>query len=289
MWYDDPFVKFKKRKKNRRRKSSREPILMVNARMLEQRRERMHRMGTFLLFAVSAIGALWVTFQGGKFLGRVLFSENEVYAIRSFDIGSDGRRIPASLIQEYAQVSEGMNLFAVSLGDIRSRLEEVSLVQRADVSRILPDGLRIWVTERVAIARFDTGQSRYPLAVDRYGYVLGGRGARTPNLPVIVGTEPSRFRPGNKVEDQAVLDALHVLDVCDSDAEYSRIVHIKKVDVRHDDYLELTLDQSRVVQLGRESTIDRLGDLAATLQQSEAKGLNWRHGNFKVKKNQAIR
>lgn len=289
MWYDDPFVKFKKRKKNRRRKTSREPILMVNARMLEMRRERMHRIGTVLLFVVSLAGAVWVTFQGGKFLGRALFSENDVYAIRTFDIGSDGRRIPASLIQEYAGVAEGMNLFAVSLNDIRSRLEEVSLVQRVDVSRVLPDGLRIWVTERVAIARFDTGPSRFPLAIDRYGYVLGGRGARTPNLPVLVGADAAHLRPGNKVEDPAVLDALHVLDICDSDAEFSRIVHIGRIDVGPEDYLELTLDQARVVQLGREDMLDRLGDLAATLQQSEAKGLAWSQGNFKVKKNQAVR
>ena len=87
MWYDDPFVKFKKRKKNRRRRTSREPILMVNARMLEQRRERMHRIGTVLLFVVSLVGALWVTFQGGKFLVRAHFSEDDAYAFVPLILG----------------------------------------------------------------------------------------------------------------------------------------------------------------------------------------------------------
>ena len=152
MWYDDPFVKFKKRKKQNRRRTraSREPILMVNARMLEQRQERMRKVGTVLLCLVALAGAVWLVLQGGRWMGRVLFTQNDFYAVRSFDLSSDGRRIPASLIQEFAQVGEGMNLFAFSLRDVRHRLAEVErlYLDRLMQTRDANEGLVAFLAKR---------------------------------------------------------------------------------------------------------------------------------------------
>ena len=288
MWYDDPFVKFKKRKRNRRRRPSREPILLVNARMLEQRQERMRRVGTVLLCLVAVVGAGWLMAQGGKWVSRALFSQNDFYSIRTFDLRSDGHRIPDALIKEFAQVSEGMNLFAVSLPDIRSRLEGVPLVKSAEVQRMLPDGLRISIVERVAIANLGTDRVQNPKAIDRHGVVLY-YGARAPNLPTLTGVDPQAYREGSVVNDARVQDALHLLDVCDTDAVYSRIVRIRQVDVSDERTLEVTLDGNRKARLARKAMLDRLQDMAAFAQHAEARGLTWTNGNFTVANNPSVR
>ena len=122
MWYDDPFVKFKKRKKNRRRRSTgRTPILMVNARMEEKRRDRLNRLGVLVLVLVALAGVGWVFLQGGRLVGRVLFSENARYLVRTFEIASDGNHIPSAFIRETFGLEDGMNLFAVNIRSLARR------------------------------------------------------------------------------------------------------------------------------------------------------------------------
>jgi cell division septal protein FtsQ len=288
MWYDDPFVKLKKRKRNRNRKGHREPILMVNARMMEQRRKRMSRLGTILLCLGAFAGLAWLVFQGGRWMGRVLFTENPAYTVRRFDIASDGRRIPAHLIREYASLDEGMNLFAVSLAQVRDQLTQVPLIRRVDVQRILPDTLKIRVTERVAIAGLGPATGSYPLAVDRYGYVMGRRSGPA-RLPQITGIDIQRFRPGVKVDDPSVLDAVEVLDLCDSDPRFAPILQVQAIDVERPNDLVVTLDQGRVAELGRENLMSHLIQLARTVQYSDDNRLGWTHGNFTVLEHPAIK
>lgn len=287
MWYDDPFVKLKKRKRNRNRKTHREPILMVNARMMEQRRKRLSRLGTVLLCLAALAGLAWLILQGGRWMGRVLFSENPAYTVQRFDIASDGRRIPAHLIREYASLQEGMNLFAVSLGQIRRQLQQVPLIRRVEVQRILPDTLRIRVTERVAIAGLGPEASRYPLAVDRHGYVMGRRSGPA-HLPQITGVDGTRFRPGSKVDDPGVVDAIEVLDLCDADPRFARVLHIRAIDVSHPDRLVIELDGGRVAEVGREDIMSHLVQLARTVQYTDDQGVAWTRGDFTVTENPAL-
>ena len=52
MWFLDSDSRSKFGEGNRRRSSPRQPILMVNARMSEQRRERNHKVGAIVLLVV---------------------------------------------------------------------------------------------------------------------------------------------------------------------------------------------------------------------------------------------
>ena len=277
---------------------------MVNARMLDQRRERVRRWSTVLLCLVALVAAGWLMVQGGRFFGRLMFSRNPLYTIAQLDVRSDGHHIPASLILEFAELQAGMNLFAIDLRDVQSKLEEVSLVYRARVNRALPDTLRIRVTERVAVARLGPDSARYPLAVDRFGVVLGRR-SRASSLPMITGAsflmrgpEDKALRPGKVVQDERILDALTVIDLCDSNPRLARLMNLERIDISADDILTLYTASGkpgdpavRESELSRELAFDeQMKKLAATFQYIDATGRVFDESkfNFTVKQNQAI-
>jgi cell division septal protein FtsQ len=288
MWYDDPFVKFKKKKRNRRRRTARDPILMVNARTAEVRRERLHRIGAIVV-CVAAIGALgWLLISGGRYLGQRVFVENPRYAVNHFEAGSDGTRINARRIREFAELGESINLFAINLKDVRARLEEVPVIKTARIQRILPDTLKIWVTERIPIARLTGKPDAQSWAIDRDGYVLGP-GTSYPGLPLIFGADMSDFRPRKKIESPQVVSAINVLEIVDSSRPLSRVLHIERIDVQDVNDLQLYLDKERVAFVSRENTEKLLGDLAVTIQQADSAGKDWKSFDVRVDKNRYVK
>jgi cell division protein FtsQ len=87
----------------------------------------------------------------------------------------------------------GHNLFRVPLAQRRSALEHLSWVQRATVMRVLPNQLRVAVTERTPIAFVEVG-GRIALA-DGAGIVLEmtpqEMAAKHYSFPVVSGINPS--------------------------------------------------------------------------------------------------
>lgn len=285
MWYDDPFVKFKKPRSNRkRRRGGRAPILMVNAKVAQQRREHLQRTATVALCLVALVGITAAVFLGGRMILRQLFSENPEYTVHRFDIRSDGNRIPAALIMEFAGLHAGVNLFAVDIDKVRQSLQSVPLIRDVLVRRVLPDELMVQVTERVAVARFGPDTLSYPMAIDRHGVVLG-RGSRSPNLPLITGPGTSRYRPGQEAIEEPILDALLALDIVERSHGLTRLVHIDRIDVGNPRYLLLYLKDGQSVRLGRENMEERLRKLAVWIQNADESGEPWQQLNLTVDQN----
>ena len=260
---------------------------MVNAKVAQQRREHMLRMGTIVLCLVALVGLTAVGFFGGRLVLRKLFSENPDYTVERFEIRTDGNKIPHDLIMEFAGLEAGVNLFAVDLEDVRRSLLSVPLVQDVLVQRVLPDELRVDVTERVAVARFGPDDLSYPMAIDRYGVVLG-RTSRSPNLPLITGPGTSRYRPGQEAGEQPIRDALLVLDILERSHGLTRLVPIEGIDVGNPRYLLLRLKTGQTVRLGRENMEERLRKLAVWIQNADEAGESWRELNLTVDQNFAF-
>jgi cell division protein FtsQ len=267
MWLDNESRSFKEG--NRRRASPRTQILLVNARVSEQRRARNHKIGAIVL-AVVALGGLGLaTVYGANRTGAALFSNNPVYTIRRIDITSNGRLRPEH-IREYGKFSEGMNLFAVDIEKVRQDLERVPLVRDAEVARQLPDTLIVRVTERTAIARIGRDDKRFYLAVDRDGYVLGPT-SRSPHLPIITGMRDEGLAPGSVIRESAVADALVAIDLCD-DGVLAEAVRIASLDVDNPEYLDIKLAQGEHVLLSRENMKFKLDSLAEILRTASNTG-----------------
>jgi cell division septal protein FtsQ len=281
MWYEEDSKRSRRSRFNRRREDV-HSILMVSARLSEQRRERMHRAGGLALLAVTLAGALGAFMLSARFLGQKLFSKNEAFTIRHLDITSDGRLQPG-LAREYAHVREGMNLFGVDLQEIREELESVPAVSSVRVSRRLPDTLVIDISERVAVARLGAGAGGYPLAIDRDGYVLGPMSA-SPRLPAVVGAREKGLRPGARVGDPGILFALEVLDQCE-EPELRRFIKISHIDAGNPDYLDVELVRGERVRLSRTNVRAKLARLCEIMKTSADSGQAIARVDLTVEKN----
>ena len=269
MWFEDGQSDSKRRKYNRRANVGRQPILLVNARLGEHRRDRMSRAGAITMMVIAIAGAIWVFMLGARYLGEKLFSQNDQFVIRNLDLSSDGKLRPPH-IREYGHIEEGMNLFDVDIQKVRKDLESVPVVSSVEVHRKLPDTLVVRIVERIAIARLGQDDGGYHLAVDKEGYVLGPS-SLSPGLPSILGVKDRGLRPGSRLADANVDDGLAMIELCDS-AHLSRLVKIKSVDVGNPEYLDVRLMQGERVLLSRIDVEAKLQRLASIIKTSAEKG-----------------
>ncbi len=253
----------------RRRPTDRDPILMVSARVQERRADRMHKIGAVALLVVALAGAVWAMIAGVRSLGGYLFKSNPRYTIETLEIESNGR-LSTNHIREYGRVHEGMNLFDVNILEVRTLLEEVPLIRYAEVQRLLPDRLLIRVSERTPLARIGAGNRHFPLAVDRDGFVIGPAG-RSDAMPTVTGFNDRGLSPGSRIRDHSAMDALTVLELCDS-TRLGQVIRIRNIDVSNPDYLEVRLTNNSRVLLPRNTSKLKLEDLARILQSPDYSG-----------------
>lgn len=148
---------------------------------------------------VTWAGWFWVS--GGaravaEGMGRGTVAISAAAGINLKHVVLDGReKTDLAEVQEAVALSRGVPLLAVSLNDIRARLEALPWVQHASVERVLPATLQIHLTERTPIALWQM-QGKLAL-VDRDGVVIPANDVgEYAELPIIVGENA----PKNTVE-----------------------------------------------------------------------------------------
>jgi len=275
MWFDDEETSGK-RLLSRKRNARRAPILKVNTRLRVQKKTKMYRIAVFVLVPAVIAAASVLLWFGVCMAGRLLFSSNDRFRIVNLEI-KEGEVITGDLIREYTRISEGMNLFEFDIGNIRDAfLRRSPNVKSMEISRYLPDTLKIEVVERTPLARIGW---RGHLVTDREGFVFGFRSGLR-GLPVITGYRARNLRPGRRVGGMA-LAALEVLDACDNP---TLGINVESVETGNADYLVLRLSDRKSVKLswdkmGRMTRESRrllrgkLGRLARTLQSEHGRRL----------------
>lgn len=260
------WFKKKESRGNYRRTKGRPSMLAVNGRGSGKGRDWIHRTGAIVLLLAALAGIGWLAVSGLSRLGEHLFAQNDRFTIRRIDLTSTGT-LSASHLREYAQVAEGQNLFSVDIALVARNLERTPRVRSASVHRRLPDTLVIRVEERTALARMAEGAVGIPMAVDCDGIVLGPGGIR--GLPQITGTPESGLAPGSVIRDEKTLQALQVLDLCEQ-SRLGELLRIQAVNVRHADFLELTLASGAKIEMARNQfkwRLEKLADLVATQRE----------------------
>lgn len=270
IWYRGDVVSTRKHRRSVRRRNAPGNVLHVSVRSKERKERRSRKAGGLLaaafLVAVLIVGLV----VGTRALARVMFFENDLFAVRNLVLDSDGK-LTSAHIREYAGLTTGTNLFALSMRDVRERLESVPIVGTVEMERILPDTLRIRVSERVPLAAIDTGRRGLRLTIDREGYVLGP-GAQSRHLPLIRGIQAAGLRPGRFINTPAVQDALYVLDICDT-TRLGDFIDIEVIYVDRGDILDMELKDVDRVILPRIRMEAKMRQMAANLQTAREKGI----------------
>ena len=165
-------------------------------------------------------------------------------------------KVTRAQIMEVMGADIGRNLFRVDLAERKRQLEEIPWVESATVMRLLPDRLRIQVTERKPAAFVRIG-SKISL-IDAGGVImdLPARQQSEYSFPVITGMADSE--PLSTRAARMRIYSRMVADLDAGNADYSK--DLSEVDLSDPDNVKVTVEDPKgalVVHLGAESFQDR--------------------------------
>jgi cell division protein FtsQ len=142
-----------------------------------------------LVGAIAALASGLVLYQAGRYF---LFSQG-VMIERAEQIEIRGNRfVPADAIVEKFSADMHRSVVRVPLGERRQALESLPWVERADVQRVLPNRIRVEITEREPVA-FLRGANELSL-LDAHGTILERPVEGEFRFPVVSGIGESTPR-----------------------------------------------------------------------------------------------
>lgn len=130
-------------------------------------------------------------------LRRALFTSNPRFQLREVLVQTEGYwRNRASELSSRIGVRNGENLFAIAPRDLRKRLCAIPSVETCEVTRVLPDTLRLRLIERIPRAVLANPQGRWVIdencvVIPRAESMSAGR-----PLPVILGVADRKLTGG---------------------------------------------------------------------------------------------
>jgi cell division septal protein FtsQ len=232
---------------------------MVNAKLNAQR-ERDGRRAIRLVIGLSV--AVVTVIVGMLVYGEAeerLFSANPTFTLRKLEVRT-GRVVPADLVKEYTRLQEGMNLFGMDIGRIRTDfLEKTPGARGIEITRDLPDRMIVTVTERVPLAVI--GMNGF-LVTDREGVMFVMRSG-TREMPVIKGFGGTAVKPGGRLRGMATA-ALQVLEAC-SNPDLG--LELSEVDITNREYLLLKVADGKDGKMVRLSW-DKMEETTAESKQN---------------------
>ena len=111
--------------------------------------------------------------------------------VQSVKISGEFVRVSRADIERVVEPLLAQGLFSVDVDALRHAVLDVPGVREAMVHRAWPDGLEIWVVERVAVARWASGGY---LEIDGTHFAPAGSDTSAEVLPVLAGPEGSHQR-----------------------------------------------------------------------------------------------
>mgnify|MGYP000855184453 CR=1 FL=1 len=224
---------------NRKRNS----VASVGGRAAETAARRRRWAAGGLLAVLAALAALGVAGWGAHTVGERLLFHNPEYRLTELDIQSDGSRISADKVKQWAQIEVGMNLHQINIADKRRLLlSRVPAIRGVEIQKWLPNRLEIRISERMPIVTL--GRLR-TLGADQTGFVFAISPRSGASLPLI----PDLFTlsPGMRLDGRA-RNAAEVVDVLNR-TPLGSVIRVAAIEVREPEWLTLRLVDGPVVRL----------------------------------------
>lgn len=147
-------------------------------------RAKRWRAAFFVLAGAGILGAVAWALLGSRFL-----------VVRAITVTGTHLVSPAQVIAA-AHVPAGTPLIRVDPAQVAARVETITQVDSAQVSKQWPDGLAITVRERVPVMSVRMADGKYDL-VDHDGVIVVPEAARPAAMPVLQTTVPGANLRGN--------------------------------------------------------------------------------------------
>lgn len=204
---------------------------------------------------------------GGVRVGQYLLADSK-YAV-SHIVVRGNEKLSSDEIVSASSLKKGQNIFRCKIHHAKERIGSLPLVERATVSRFMPDVVVIEVTERVPRARLAGTEQ---LLTDYAGMILPPAAANDPEeLPVISGMDAKDLAVGQRLTGPGITKALRVLQLWES-SSLPELAELDMIDCSRADNLRLCLKPGAYTREGFEAIIGgdgfelRLPKLASILK-----------------------
>lgn len=195
-----------------------EPRYLRRQRPVDIRRKKFSgKSGSFYrrVFLGVLIGALLVT--GCVFAARFALYSPSVLLEKSEQIEVKGNHIVSSeAVRQQFVHDRGRSVFLISLDARRSQLQELPWVEQASVQRILPNRIRVELTERTPIAFLRNGAEL--ALMDEHGVLLYRPEGEELHFPIVTGISENMPREERERRMQVYQEFLKDVDLVRADS-----------------------------------------------------------------------
>lgn len=168
-----------------------EPRYLRRQKPVEIRRKKFSgKTGTYYrqVFVWTLVGA--AALGATVFSARYLLYSPQMLLVKPDQIEVNGNHIVArEAVQKLFSRDRGLSLLKIPLDKRRMEIEELPWVEEASVQRILPNRVRVFITERTPIAFFRNGTEL--TLVDAHGVLLDRPEGEDFHFPIVTGLSES--------------------------------------------------------------------------------------------------
>jgi len=184
---------------------------------------------------VSLLAKLLITIA--VLTGLYFFASSSFFNVTSFEVTGNSYYDDDEILT-MGNCKTGGNIFwGTGCGDIKARLEKDAYMQKVKVKRILPDKIRIELTERK--------QTAAVIYDDNYAIIDGNsvvlrKSSVEPQIPVIHGLTISKLEIGQTIEVEEKVRFRQVMDIIKVMEEYD--MYFKKIAISESDVKAYVFD-----------------------------------------------
>ena len=162
------------------------------------------------ILVILVLGAVAMT--AGAFVGRFLLYSPQVLLLKSDQIELTGNHIVGrEAVLDKFYHDRGQSVLRIPLDARRSAIEELPWVESASVQRILPNRIRVELTERTPVA-FLRNATELAL-IDSHGVILDRPRGEELQFPVVIGLSENMPRDERERRMQAYQEFIKSIDL----------------------------------------------------------------------------
>lgn len=283
------------RRSTARQRRERELLMNVSVRTAQASRLRQRKVFSFVCKLLGVVGISAGLYLGARKGFNWLLLKNPDYNVRELSVETDGV-LAREVVLEAADVHKGSNIFLVNLTRAKARVEALPLVEKAQVSRQMPNRISIQINERKPVAwiapdhhasaREEVVASADSHLIDAHGVLLPVTHAAPEDryLPIIRNYTGGPRQDGLEAEGEEIKAALDLLHA-QQDSMIAARFQIQEIDLAKHFGLQVTDRNGLQVLFDLDDMDKQLKRLDGALQALDQGSQKPRSINLLVQKN----
>src|SRR5436190_10851580 len=161
------------------------PSVKLNGRKVSQTRSRAASVGLRrYVLPLAILGVLLAGIGFFAFSGYQTATASNFFALKNVDVRGTERTSPEDVRRLVLSATEKPGVWNADVSDIRVRIEKFPFVKSAAVSRVLPSGIRVNITERIPAAVVHVTSGNF--LVDGEGVMLAAARPNEKQFPFVL-------------------------------------------------------------------------------------------------------